>query len=106
MESRLYDDTVSQIGREIHQNGSRSPQVQMSGFISYMRNLQLKGYLLWSVGLCKLKRGENGNCCVGFDVLLLSAEFQTEPRMLFDMIIDLTHTSLGLVLIVGYYDST
>jgi len=49
--SRLYDDTVSQIGREIHQNGSRSPQVQMSGFISYMRNLQLKGYLLWSVGL-------------------------------------------------------
>lgn len=54
IQSRLYDDTVSQIGREIHQNGSRSPQVQMSGFISYMRNLQLKGYLLWSVGLGKL----------------------------------------------------
>ena len=61
VQSRLYDDTVSQIGREIHQNGSRSPQVQMSGFISYMRNLQLKGYLLWSVGLCKFKNGENWN---------------------------------------------
>ena len=56
VQSRLYHDTVSQIGREIHQNGSRSPQVQMSGFISYMRNLQLKGYLLWSVGLCKFKK--------------------------------------------------
>ena len=51
--SKLYEDSVASVGRELYSNKSKSPQVQLSAFMSYLRNLQLKGYLLWAIGIGK-----------------------------------------------------
>ena len=49
--SRLYEDNIAQVGRELYQNKSKSPQAALTNFMAYLRNVQLKGYLLWAVGL-------------------------------------------------------
>ena len=48
---RLYEDDVGQVGRDLWANKAKSPQKSLSSFMVFMRNIQLKGHLLWSASL-------------------------------------------------------
>ena len=49
--SSLYEDDVAQVGRDLWANKAKSPQKSLAKFMVFMRNIQLKGHLLWSAAL-------------------------------------------------------
>ena len=49
--SQLYEEDVAQVGRDLWSNKAKSPQKSLGLFMAFMRNIQLKGHLLWSAAL-------------------------------------------------------
>lgn len=47
----LYDNIVGDVGRQLGSNDPEDPANRLTSFMQYMRTIQLKGHLVWSIAI-------------------------------------------------------